>query len=374
VEEIVTGEAVILDLPVARFPTRMLARIIDMAAQLVLFFAIFFTAALAEISDSLDSAATAAVLVTGIVVTLVGYPVALETLSRGRTLGKLALGLRVVADDGGPVRFRQALVRALAGVVECWGLAGIPALITAMLSARGKRLGDIFAGTFVVRMRAPRSAAGRYQAGAYAAGGYQAAAYGTGGYQAGGYQAGGYQAGGYPAGGYPAGGYPAGGYPAGGYPAGGYPAGGYGAGFGATGMPADPALQPWAATLDVSGLPESLAASAASYLSRYWQLDARVRDQLGWQLASDIATRVSPPPPPGLPPVAYLNGVLAQRRNRELARLWAVSNPPVVSQPVVSQPVVSAPVMPAPPSASPPSASPPLASSPPDSEGFAPPA
>ena len=45
-----------------------------------------------------------------------GYPVAMETLTRGRTLGKMALGLRVVRDDGGPITFRQALVRGLVGL------------------------------------------------------------------------------------------------------------------------------------------------------------------------------------------------------------------------------------------------------------------
>jgi uncharacterized RDD family membrane protein YckC len=309
VEEIVTGEAVILDLPVARFPTRMLARIIDMVVQLTLFVII----SLVDAASTVDSAVAAAILITGLVLTVVGYPVALETLSRGRTLGKLALGLRVVADDGGPVRFRQALVRALAGVIECWGLLGVPALITSMLSARGKRLGDIFAGTFVVRVRAPRPVASGYQASPYGAGGYLA--------------------------------------------------GGYAAGVGPTGMPVEPALRPWASTLDLSGLPEPLAASASSYLSRYWQLDTRVRDRLGWQLASDIATRVSPPPPPGLPPVPYLNAVLAQRRDRELARLWATSPPPAVTPPAVHPPVAYPPVA-YPPVTRPPVARPPVADPP----------
>src|SRR5262249_39500986 len=58
--------------------------------------------------------------------------------------------------------FRQALVRALsAAFVEIWlppiNLIGMPAgLITSMVSARGKRLGDMFAGTFVIQERVPR--------------------------------------------------------------------------------------------------------------------------------------------------------------------------------------------------------------------------
>jgi uncharacterized RDD family membrane protein YckC len=305
VEEIVTGEAVILDLPVAQFPTRMLARIIDMAAQATLFLIVAILVTLAT---------EAAILVTTLVVVLVGYPVALETLSRGRTLGKLALGLRVVADDGGPVRFRQALVRGLAAVVECWSLVGVPALITSMLSARGKRLGDVFAGTFVVRVRTPRSVGS----------GFQAQAYGTGG---------------------------------------------YGAGSQPAWFPVEPVLQPWTATLDLAGLREPLAVSAATFLSRYWQLDARTRDQLGRQLASDVIRCLSPLPPPGLPPVAYLNAVLAERRNRDLARLRAASPPPVVppftppfvaTSPVVLPPVAPPPVAP-PPVAPPPVAPPPVA-------------
>ncbi len=279
-EEIVTGEAVVLDLPCARFPARMLSRIIDMAVELVAFFIIAILVGTSASTGTLDSATGDALIIAGFVLVIVGYPLAFETLSRGRTLGKLALGLRVVTDDGGPERFRHALVRALAGAVECWGLFGVPALITSMLSARGKRLGDIFAGTFVLRERAPRPASTLYL-----------------------------------------------GVPAGGWAGpGAAPYGG--AGPGAALTPIDPALRPWAATLDLSALPDPLATSAASYLSRYWQLNSAPRDALGQQLAADIAARVSPPPPPGLAPVAYLHTVLAERRNRALARLMPWSSAP----------------------------------------------
>lgn len=283
-EEIVTGEAVVLDLPCARFPARILSRIIDMAVELVLFGVISILVGVADADNSLDSATVAALILTGFVLVIVGYPVAFETLSRGRSLGKLALGLRVVADDGGPERFRHALVRALAGAVECWALFGVPALITSMISARGKRLGDIFAGTFVLRERAPRAVSAAYLAvpagGRYGSG---AAPYGS---------AAPYQR----------------------------------SGLGTAMMPIDPVLWPWAASLDLSALPDPLAASAASYLARYWQLNSEPRDALGQQLAADVAARVSPPPPPGLAPVAYLHTVLAERRNRELARLMPWSS------------------------------------------------
>jgi uncharacterized RDD family membrane protein YckC len=258
VAEIVTGEAVVLDLPYARFPTRMLAHIIDLFVQVVAISVIGTVIGLGGAANILNQASAAALLITTVVAAIVGYPAVCETLSRGRTVGKLALGLRVVADDGGPERFRQALVRALAGSVECYLLFGVPALITAMLSARGKRLGDIFAGTFVIRERAPRAAGGAYRV--------------------------------------------------------------VGHGSRVSQPAMDPALTGWAATLDLSGLPDHLAASAASYLSRYWHFTAQAREQLGGQLAADVAARVTPPPPPGLPPVGYLHAVLTERRNRERDR------------------------------------------------------
>jgi hypothetical protein len=101
-----------------------------------------------------DDAWTVGLSLLGTVAVLVGYPCVFETLLRGRTLGKMAVGLRVVGDDGGPVRFRQALVRALAGVIEFWTFYGSPALITSFCNRRGKRLGDLFAGTIVIQERA----------------------------------------------------------------------------------------------------------------------------------------------------------------------------------------------------------------------------
>ena len=52
-------------------------------------------------------------LVTGV---LLGYPIAFESLWRGRTLGKAALGLRVVTTEGAPERFRHAAVRGFVGL------------------------------------------------------------------------------------------------------------------------------------------------------------------------------------------------------------------------------------------------------------------
>ncbi|WP_329251538.1 RDD family protein [Actinoallomurus sp. NBC_01490] len=151
--ELVTGEAVALDIRVARLASRALALFVDILLQIFILYICFIFVGLS--ATVLDSAVTAGLAIVFMVGVLVGYPTITETLTRGRTLGKLAVGLRVVGDDGGPERFRQALVRALAGFLEIWSLLGSPALITSLLNQRGKRLGDLFAGTIVIQDRVP---------------------------------------------------------------------------------------------------------------------------------------------------------------------------------------------------------------------------
>lgn len=154
--KVVTGDAVELDVKVAQLPVRAVAAVIDIA---VIFTAYFVGITLwAFTLRQFDDALSAALLIIFTVLALIGYPVIFETATRGRTLGKLVMGLRVVSDDGGPERFRQALFRALASVVEIWGFAGSPAVICSLLSPRGKRIGDIFAGTVVISERGPRMA------------------------------------------------------------------------------------------------------------------------------------------------------------------------------------------------------------------------
>lgn len=150
----VTGDAVVLDVQIAQLPVRALSAMIDVT---VMFIAYSIGGLLwASTLGQFDTAFSAAVLIIFTVLCFVGYPVAFETATRGRSLGKMALGLRVVSEDGGPERFRQALFRALAGVIEIWTLVGGPAVICSLLSPKGKRIGDIFAGTLVISERAPR--------------------------------------------------------------------------------------------------------------------------------------------------------------------------------------------------------------------------
>src|SRR5690606_14424385 len=155
VSDVVTGEAVVVEVRVARLATRTGALLIDLAVQVGLLWVVGLV--LANLAEYLDFALTAGLGILFTVLVLVGYPVIFESLTRGKSLGKLALGLRVVSDDGGPERFRQALLRGLASVVEIWITSGAVAFIASLVSERGKRLGDVFAGTLVISNRAPRT-------------------------------------------------------------------------------------------------------------------------------------------------------------------------------------------------------------------------
>lgn len=97
--ELVTGDAVVLGLRTARLPSRALAVVIDLLLAWTLYLSL--TMALLLATASLDEAAFAAVQVGLFLLVLVGVPIAIETLSGGRSLGKLAAGLRVVREDGG---------------------------------------------------------------------------------------------------------------------------------------------------------------------------------------------------------------------------------------------------------------------------------
>ena len=69
-------------------------------------------------SQQLDDALIAATVLVCFLIAWLVYPVTIETLTRGRSLGKMAAGLRTVRDDAGPITFRHAFTRGLLGVVE----------------------------------------------------------------------------------------------------------------------------------------------------------------------------------------------------------------------------------------------------------------
>lgn len=163
--EVVTPEQVAIRYELAGFGSRALAALADALIQSLVFLALLL-AGLAIFDTGLEEIDTwekfASSFFTGMFLILVflifwGYHIFFESLWNGSTPGKRLLGLRVIKDGGHPVDFRAVVTRNLLRAVDI--LPGIPpfipvygfALISVLCNDRFKRLGDLAAGTIVVR-------------------------------------------------------------------------------------------------------------------------------------------------------------------------------------------------------------------------------
>ena len=145
---VVIPEAVPLDLETASIGSRFLGLLIDWSIQgaLVVVLGII-------VSNTSVGWLGATVVFILIFLIIWGYPIALETLWRGRTVGKTAMGLRVVTKEGGQIGFRHAAIRAALGLVDFLLSSGAVAVICVLLTRDNQRLGDLAAGTVVLRER-----------------------------------------------------------------------------------------------------------------------------------------------------------------------------------------------------------------------------
>ncbi|GAB2653339.1 RDD family protein [Kribbella swartbergensis] len=153
--QLVTGEAVVLQVRIARMPTRALACAIDVILQSVVLGVLISLLAGFLVGGEASEALVVALIFTVVLVVVVGYRVVMETLTRGRTLGKMVLGLKVVRDDGSSIRFRHALVRTLMWFFVDFApwFAASPGIVASLMNKQGKRIGDMVAGTVVIRER-----------------------------------------------------------------------------------------------------------------------------------------------------------------------------------------------------------------------------
>lgn len=146
--ELLTGEAVALELRATSVVLRMAGGIIDYLVYGVSAGLLVWLSLSAAASLGVPDALFAAIVIGCVVLTLVLLPAAVETATQGKSLGRLAIGDRIVRDDGGAVAFRHAFIRALMGIFEIVMTFGGLAVVVAMLNTRAKRLGDLLAGTY----------------------------------------------------------------------------------------------------------------------------------------------------------------------------------------------------------------------------------
>ena len=144
-----TPEGLTLELSLAGVGSRFAAAIVDWMIQLSIFIALYIL--LLRIGSS-----GAAIFAVASFLLLFGYDVAFEVLNSGRTPGKRMNGLRVVRDGGRPITFTASTIRNLVRVVDLLPGTYLVGAISIVVSSRNQRLGDIAAGTLVVRDRPRR--------------------------------------------------------------------------------------------------------------------------------------------------------------------------------------------------------------------------
>ncbi len=147
-DELITGEAVALDLRPAGFILRAGGAAIDVVVYLGGYVFGMFLFGLAAASLGVDEALARAIGIIGLILFVLVIPVTVEVLSHGKSLGKLAVGARIVRDDGGAIGLRHAAVRGLVALLEVYATLGGGALIAGLFNSRAKRVGDLLAGTY----------------------------------------------------------------------------------------------------------------------------------------------------------------------------------------------------------------------------------
>ena len=155
---VITGEAIALLVQPASLFLRVAAAIVDaivvILGMIITYEILFLIMELRGDGDEIpffsNEAQVAAFISIVTAVWLFLVPMLVETLTRGKALGRFIVGTRIVRDDGGPITLRHAFVRTLIGLGELWMTMGAGAIIAAWTNRRGKRIGDIFAGTYAV--------------------------------------------------------------------------------------------------------------------------------------------------------------------------------------------------------------------------------
>ena len=146
---VATPERVSFDYKVAGLATRGIAQLIDLLILSAVLMALYFSAIALEAIGS-DSAAFL-VAVIGSFVIVFGYFWACESFWSGQTIGKRVFRLRAVGDRGEPMTFVQAGIRNVVRIVDFLPYAYGVGLVALFVNGRGKRLGDLAAGTIVVK-------------------------------------------------------------------------------------------------------------------------------------------------------------------------------------------------------------------------------
>lgn len=151
---LITPEGIRLRLTPAGPTTRAFAWAIDMAVWLGMVFAISIVAGLLS-SLIGEGKATTGFYLIGLFISFWGYPVLCEVYWRGATVGKRAMGIKVVRSDGLPVGWRESVLRNLLLVADFLPALYVTGLVCMLTDTQFRRLGDWVAGTQVIYTEKP---------------------------------------------------------------------------------------------------------------------------------------------------------------------------------------------------------------------------
>ena len=146
---VATPERVSFDYQVAGLATRGIAQILDLLILAGVLFAVYFFA-LFEVGIGQDTIG-GLIAIIGSFVVIFGYHWACEAFWSGQTIGKRVFRLRAVGDRGEPMTFFQAGIRNIVRIVDFLPYGYGVGLVVLFINGRGKRLGDLAAGTIVVK-------------------------------------------------------------------------------------------------------------------------------------------------------------------------------------------------------------------------------
>lgn len=161
---VATSEGVPLRLDLAGVGSRLLAGLIDAAILAIGYLMVLIAVLIPVAFDPTGlSGFVAGILVGGVVLAVLGYHVVFHVFFGGQTPGKRALGIRVASADGQPATNLQFVLRALLMPIDVFLMIPVPVGLVA-IAATGKhqRLGDLVAGTLLVRMRSASAGAEPY--------------------------------------------------------------------------------------------------------------------------------------------------------------------------------------------------------------------
>jgi uncharacterized RDD family membrane protein YckC len=145
---VATPERVSFDYQVAGLGTRAIAQVLDLLIVSGILVAVYFVAVAVSLAQVVTGQLIA---ILGSFVVIFGYFWLSEALWSGQTVGKKAFRLRAVGDRGEPLTFAQAGIRNIVRIVDFLPYGYGVGLIALFANGKGKRLGDLAAGTIVVK-------------------------------------------------------------------------------------------------------------------------------------------------------------------------------------------------------------------------------